>query len=170
MNHKLLLFLLFLSLFILQINKFIFDSPFRTHSSLSAHARSRTQHNTHTHTHTHLPHLLSLTHIHPHMSWCNEKHDGRVFQRYMFESRRGKWALFPSCHQLYLSSFSDTHTHTHTHTHTPPFAIVMHHALLCMQLAHKHAYTVQCLQSAFFLLFFCCSTSQKKKAKTSGEE
>ena len=31
----------------------------------------------------------------------------------------GNGHFFCSCHQLYLSSFSDTHTHTHTHTHTP---------------------------------------------------
>ena len=35
-----------------------------------------------------------------------------------------EWALFPSCRQLYLSSFIDTHTqtqtHTDTHTHTQP--------------------------------------------------
>ena len=42
------------------------------------------------------------------------KHGGRVSQRYRFESHRGEWALFfPSCRQLYLSSFSDTNTHTH---------------------------------------------------------
>ena len=30
---------------------------------------------------------------------------------------KGNGHFFPSCRQLYLSSFSDTHTHTHTHTH-----------------------------------------------------
>ena len=30
----------------------------------------------------------------------------------------GDGHFFPSCRQLYLSSFSDTHTHTHTHTHS----------------------------------------------------
>ena len=63
-------------------------------------------------------------------SWCNRKHGGRVSQRYRFESLRGEWALFSSCRQLYLSSFSDTHTHTHgrarahthTHTHTHTYA------------------------------------------------
>ena len=49
-------------------------------------------------------------------SWCNRKHDGRVSQRYRFESRRGQWALFsliPSA----LSFVFLWHTHTHTHTH-----------------------------------------------------
>ena len=46
------------------------------------------------------------------LSWCNRKHDGRVSQRYRFESRWGNGHFFPSCRQLYLSSFSDTHTHT----------------------------------------------------------
>ena len=35
----------------------------------------------------------------------------------------GNGHFFPSCRQLYLSSFSDTHTHTHTHTHLIPSAL-----------------------------------------------
>ena len=56
-----------------------------THTHTHAHTHTHTQH-THTHTHTHTQACLP--------SWCNRKHDGRVSQRYRFESRRGQWALF----------------------------------------------------------------------------
>ena len=74
---------------------------------------------THTHTHTHecLKCLFRLTRGVPALV-CNRKHDGRVSQRYRFESRQGNGHFFPSCRRLYLSSFSLSHTHTHTHTHT----------------------------------------------------
>ena len=55
------------------------------------------------------------------LSWCNRKHDGRVNQRYGFESRRGQWALFsliPSALSFVFLWHTNTHTHTHTHTHT----------------------------------------------------
>ena len=79
-----------------------------------------------------LPLSFSLLRIHTHArarthartceaclpSWCIRTHVGRVSQRYRFESPRGEWALFLSCRQLYLSSFSDTHTHTRAHTQT----------------------------------------------------
>ena len=48
------------------------------------------------------------------LSWCNRKHDGRVSERYRFESHREEWALFsliPSA----LSFVSDTHKHAHAH-------------------------------------------------------
>ena len=52
-------------------------------------------------------------------SWCNRKHDGRVSQRYRFESRRGQWALF----SLIPSALSFVFLwHTYTHTHTPQFS------------------------------------------------
>ena len=99
-------------------------------------ARSRTHRhtNTHTHTHTHTLHVcvsrwswwVSVWSVCfdwreawlP--SWCNRKHDGRVSQRYRFESRQGKWALFslmPSALALFFIFLWHTHTHTHTHTH-----------------------------------------------------
>ena len=54
-------------------------------------------------------------------SWCNRKHNGRVSQRYRFESRRGQWALFsliPSTLSFVFLWHTHTHIHTHTHTHT----------------------------------------------------
>ena len=51
------------------------------------------------------------------LSWCNRKHEGRISQRYRFESRRGEWALF-SLMPSALSFVFLWHTHTHTHTHT----------------------------------------------------
>ena len=50
------------------------------------------------------------------------KHDGRVSQRYRFESRRGEWALF----SLIPSALSFIFLwHTHTRTHTPSNSVVL---------------------------------------------
>ena len=48
--------------------------------------------------------------------------------------------FFPSCRQLYLSSFSDTHKHTHTHTYTHIHTHEHTHtrARACACNIHKH--------------------------------
>ena len=45
------------------------------------------------------------------LSQCIQKHEACVSQRYRLESLEGIGHFSRSCHQLYLSSFSDTHTH-----------------------------------------------------------
>ena len=85
-------------------------------SAVVGHAGSTRTH-ARTHTHTHTVSVWSVCFDWREaclLSWCNRKHDGRVSQRYRFESRRGQWALFfliPSA----LSFVFLWHTHTHTH-------------------------------------------------------
>ena len=103
------------------------------------------------------------------LSWCNRKHDGRLSQRYRFESRWGNGHFFPSCRQLYLSSFSDTHTHTHTHTHTRTTGsnsvegngtlslMLSTLPFVFLSLSHTHTHTHTQTQTSLF--FFCKGTT-----------
>ena len=79
----------------------------------------------------------------------------------------GNGHFFPSCRQLYLSSFSDTHTHTHTHTrmrmhmHTQVNSVSYSSQFTCIFPKHITCNCLVCRQeSAYFdLLFFFTSVS-----------
>ena len=153
----------------------------RTHTHTHAHSdtdtRARTQTHRHTHTHTHTQELESFMHdcfaieLTGECLKCFHSTDARrACRRGAIGSTMGAYPrdtgsnpvedngdFFPSCRQLYLSSFFDTdthrctdrqthmhthahthvythaHRHTHTHTDTPTFVVACCHGYCTSQ-------------------------------------
>ena len=73
---------------------------------------------------------------------------------------RGEWALFPSCRQLYLSSFSDTHTHTHTHTRVRAYTHAHCNCMVAGSVELKKRYQTKVPCQIFFFLISGCVCRQ----------